>query len=201
MKKRYAMVVDTWPCVACKACVLACKAENAVPDGYCRDWLVEVTSGVFPDLSQENRSERCNHCDNPPCVHACPTGASHVSEGGVVLVTHSKCTGCKACIAACPYGARFVHPEGFVDKCTFCLHRAQKGLVPACVEICPTKTLHFGNLDDPDSEVSRLLRSRPYKVLKPETGCGPRVFFLLGRNQPLTSPAAVRRSVTTGGTL
>ncbi len=187
-KPRYAMLMDTWTCVACKACVLACKSENAVPDGFCRDWLVEVTEGVFPDLRLENRSERCNHCEHPPCVHACPTGASHVSEGGVVLVTHHKCTGCKACIAACPYGARYVHPEGHVDKCTFCLHRVQRGQEPACVEVCPTGSLLFGDLNEPDSEVSRTLRARAHKVLKPETGCEPRVFFLVDR------PAGTARS-------
>lgn len=175
---RYAMVVDTRLCVSCKACVLACKAENAVPDGFCRDWLVEEVRGRFPDLSMQNRSERCNHCAFPPCVDACPTGASHVNAGGAVLVTHGKCTGCKACIAACPYDARYVHPEGYVDKCTFCLHRVQKGKLPACVGVCPTYCLHFGDLDDPASEVSSLLASRKYRVLHPETGCRPNVYFL-----------------------
>jgi len=178
MKPRYAMVVDTRRCVACKACVLACKSENGVPDGYCRDWLVEEVRGRYPDLSAENRSERCNHCDHPPCVSACPTGASHVAEGGVVLVTRSKCTGCKACISACPYDSRYVHPDGHVDKCTFCLHRVQDGRQPACVEVCPTECLHFGDLSDPGSEVSRLLATRSWKVLHPETGCAPNVYFL-----------------------
>jgi Fe-S-cluster-containing dehydrogenase component len=173
------MVVDTRLCVACKACVLACKAENALPDGYCRDWLVEETRGVFPNLSAQNRSERCNHCSDPPCVYACPTGASHVNAGGVVLVTHHKCTGCKACIAACPYDSRYVHPEGYVDKCTFCLHRVDNGLEPACVEVCPTFCLHFGDLNDSSSEVSGLLRTRDFKVLHPETGCMPNVYFLV----------------------
>lgn len=176
--KRYAMVVDTRLCVACKACVFACKSENRVPEGHCRDWLVEEVRGRFPDLRAENRSERCNHCTHPPCVGACPTGASHVQEGGAVLVTHRKCTGCKACIAACPYDARYVHPDGYVDKCTFCLHRAEAGRLPACVEVCPTACLHFGDLGDPDSEVSRLLRSRTWKVQHPATGCEPNVYFL-----------------------
>ncbi len=177
-RKRYVMVVDTKKCVACKACVLACKAENNVPDGYCRDWIVEEVRGVFPNLTAENRSERCNHCSNPPCVSCCPTGASWVAEGGVVLVTHDKCTGCKACIASCPYDARYVHPEGYVDKCTFCLHRVQKGQQPACVEICPTQTLYFGDLSDPTSEVAQLLATRTHEVLHPEAGTEPNVYFL-----------------------
>jgi len=178
MKKRYAMAVDTLRCVGCNACVIACKTENNLPDGGFRDWIVQEVHGSFPNLSMEIRSERCNQCGDPPCVDACPTGASHVNEGGVVAVAHNKCTGCKACIAACPYGARYVHPDGFVDKCTFCLHRVQKGKQPACVEICPTRSLTFGDLEDPDSAVSRLLRSRKWKVLKPEAGIHPNVFFL-----------------------
>ena len=93
-------------------------------------------------------------------------------------VTHDKCTGCKACVAACPYDARYVHPDGYVDKCTFCLHRVREGKMPACVAICPTKTLHFGDINDPESEVSHLLRTRKWKVNHPETGCEPNVYFL-----------------------
>jgi Fe-S-cluster-containing dehydrogenase component len=170
--------MDTVRCVGCNACVLACKAENALPaDGF-RDWIVTETSGVFPTLHQEIRSERCNHCDHPPCVHVCPTGASHVNRGGTVLVTHGKCTGCKACMAACPYDARYIHPRGYADKCTFCLHRVRSARQPACVEICPTKALVFGDLNDPDSEVSRLLASQKHKVLEPERGLSPNVYFL-----------------------
>ena len=171
--KRYAMVMDTRKCVGCSACVLACKAENDVPEGFCRDWIVEEVRGRFPDLSAELRSERCHHCSDAPCVDACPTGASHVSDGGAVIVTHDKCTGCKACIAACPYDARFVHPEGYVDKCTFCLHRVRQGQLPACVGVCPTESLHFGDLNDPDSEVSRLLATRAWKVQHPAAGTRP----------------------------
>jgi Fe-S-cluster-containing dehydrogenase component len=177
-EKRYVMVVDTRLCVGCKACVLACKAENNTPDGYCRDWIVEDIWGIFPNLRAEIRSERCNHCSNAPCVDACPTGASHKVEGGIVLVDHDKCTGCKACIASCPYDARYVHPEGYVDKCTFCAHRVASGKTTACVAICPTKTLHFGDVSDPHGEVAQLLASRRHKVLHPETGCEPNLYFL-----------------------
>ena len=178
MTKRYAMAVDTLRCVGCNGCVIACKTENALPDGGFRDWIVTEVHGAFPALSMEIRSERCNQCGEPSCVDACPTGASHVNEGGIVGVDRDKCTGCKACIAACPYGARYVHPRGFVDKCTFCLHRVKRGLLPACVENCPTRALTFGDLADPDSPLSTLLRSRKSKVLQPESGNKPNVFFL-----------------------
>lgn len=178
-KPRYIMTMDVRRCVGCNACVLACKAENALPENGFRDWITTDTRGVFPHLSQEIRSERCNQCNHPPCVSCCPTGASHVNEGGTVLVSHNKCTGCKACIASCPYDARYIHPEGYADKCTFCLHRVRAGKEPACVSICPTKSLAFGDLNDPAGEVSRLLASRKHKVLQPERGLEPNVYFLM----------------------
>ncbi len=176
---RYGMAIDTRKCVGCQDCVVVCKTENSVPMGYARDWLAEELHGAFPTLQLEIRSQRCNHCDNPPCVSCCPTGASHVHEpGGIVLVTHDKCIGCKACISACPYDARFIHPEGYADKCTFCVHRVEKGLDPACVSVCPTHCMQFGDLDDPLSEISRLLASRPHHVLIAEAGTKPCIFYL-----------------------
>lgn len=177
-EKRYAMAVDTRRCVGCNACVLACKAENDLPDGIFRDWITTETRGVFPDLEMEIRSERCNHCTNAPCVTACPTGASHIVDGGIVLVDPDKCTGCKACIVSCPYDARSVRPEGYVDKCTFCVHRVQRGDEPACVGVCPTRALTFGDINDAHSKVYQLLARRPVKTLQPELGLEPNVYFL-----------------------
>ncbi|KJF44544.1 MULTISPECIES: 4Fe-4S dicluster domain-containing protein [Draconibacterium] len=175
---RYAMAIDTKKCVGCGDCVVACQTENNVPHGYCRDWIVERVDGTYPSLSLEFRSERCNHCDNSPCVRCCPTGASHIEEGGIVSVTPHKCIGCGACIQSCPYDARYSHPDGYVDKCTFCLHRVQKGQKTACVDVCPTKCLHFGDLDDPNSDVSLAIKDRSWKVLAPEAGTKPQLYFL-----------------------
>jgi Fe-S-cluster-containing dehydrogenase component len=175
---RYGMVIDTRKCVGCMDCVVACETENNVPIGFSRDWITTEVRGTFPDLTMEIRSERCNHCENPPCVHCCPTGASHVSELGIVKVTAERCIGCKACISACPYGARYVHPKGYVDKCTFCDHRIKDGKDPACVSVCPTHCMYFGDLDDPKSTVSSLLRTRKWHTLLPEAGTRPRVFYL-----------------------
>jgi Fe-S-cluster-containing dehydrogenase component len=176
---RLAMVIDTKRCVGCMDCVVACKTENNVPEGFSRDWITTEVKGEFPTLQMEIRSERCNQCSNPPCVSCCPTGASHIHEyGGVVLVHHDECIGCKACVASCPYDARFIHPDGYADKCTFCIHRVEQGLEPACVAVCPTRCMHFGDLDDPNSEVSRLLKSRPHHVNLPEAGTQPNIFYL-----------------------
>ncbi len=176
---RYGMVIDTVRCVGCMDCVVACKTENQVPEGRCRDWIATEVTGAFPTPRLEIRSERCNHCDDPPCVWCCPTGASHVEPfGSLVLITAERCIGCKACLAACPYDARYVHPDGYADKCTFCVQRVRQGLDPACVAVCPTRCMHFGDLDDPHSEVSRLLVSRHSHLLQPEAGTRPRIFFL-----------------------
>lgn len=176
---RFGMVIDTLRCVGCMDCVIACKTENEVPEGFCRDWITTEVRGRFPTLTMEIRSERCNHCDRPPCVTCCPTGASHVEDfGSLVLIDHELCIGCKACLASCPYDARFVHPDGYADKCTFCVHRVRKGEAPACVAVCPTRCMHFGDLDDPRSEVSKLLASRRGHTLHPEAGTRPRIHFL-----------------------
>lgn len=175
---RYSMTCDQKLCVTCNACVLACKNENNVPEGAVRCWTVQVEHGNYPYLRVETRSERCNHCENAPCVHACPTGASHYAEGGIVIVDKSKCIGCKACIIACPYEVRYIHPDGYVEKCTFCIHRVKEGKDPACVTVCPTHALTFGDLEDRRSAVPRLLKQRKYKVLKPEEDTKPKVFFI-----------------------
>lgn len=173
------MAIDTKKCVGCGDCVVACQIENKVPIGYCRDWVTETVVGTYPQLELELRSERCNHCDNAPCVRCCPTGASHIVEGGVVLVTPNMCIGCGACIESCPYDARFSHPDGYVDKCTFCIHRVREGKDPACVSVCPTKCMYFGDLDDPNSEITQLLEKRQWKVLAPEAGTKPQVYYLI----------------------
>lgn len=174
------MVVDTTTCVGCAACVIACKTENAVADGYSRDWIFTETTGRFPDLAMTIQSERCMHCEDAPCISSCPTGASHYGPGGIVLVNQDKCSGCKACIAACPYGARFIDPNvGAIDKCTFCAHRIVNGIpTTACQDICPTESIHFGDLNDPASDVSLLLEEREHYTLLPEAGTRPKLFYL-----------------------
>jgi len=174
---RYAMCVNLTTCVACDACVIACKMENKVPDGYSRCWTEEIVTDLYPNLKADLYSSRCQHCENAPCVTACPTEASYIKDG-LVLVKKDLCVGCEHCISACPYGARYLHPDKYVDKCTYCDHRLETKREPACVEICPTESLVFGDLDDPKSKISRLLKKRKYRVLKSLKGTVPKYFLL-----------------------
>jgi len=121
----------------------------------------------------------CNHCEHPPCVQVCPVGATFKAEDGAVLIDHDYCIGCRYCVQACPYGARYYNEEqGTSDKCTWCYHRITKGLKPACVEVCPTGTRIFGDLNEPDSQINQFIRNNPVQVLKPETGNSPMCFYI-----------------------
>ncbi len=173
--KRYAMLIDVDKCYGCMACVVACAAENNVPLGSFRTWIEHL---VKPDGTRIFTPKQCNHCDDPPCVPPCPTGATYRTPDGLVLVNDELCIGCGACVKSCPYGARFINPvKGVADKCTFCDHRLAEGLLPACVEACPTGARVFGPLHE-ENELSMTVRSRPVQVLKPYTGANPQIFYL-----------------------
>ena len=179
-KKRYALVIDSRKCINCKACVVACKAENDVPIGNFRNKINEERKGEYPTLSINFEPEQCHHCEEPSCVRVCPTGASWQRKDGIVLVNYDECIGCRYCMIACPYDARYFHEEkGVVDKCTLCSHRVDRGDVPACVETCPSKVRTFGDLEDPKSRIHELLATRRYRVKEPQTGNGPHLYYLL----------------------
>ena len=182
-KRRFSMVLDISKCIDCKACTVACKIENNIPlidDNY-RNWVAEEPlRGVFPKLGQSFIPGQCMQCGDPPCEKVCPTSATYINGDGIVLVDDKKCIGCKYCITACPYDARFYNEKrGAVDKCTFCVQRIYAGRLPACVETCPTKVRVFGDLNDPESEVSRLLTKYPHRVEKPDVGTQPFLFYLV----------------------
>ncbi len=178
-QKRYAMVIDLRKCVGCHACSVACKSENNVPLGVWRSWVKQVERGKFPNTQRHFLPRLCNHCEHPACVEACPTKASYQRDDGVVLVHEERCIGCKLCMAACPYDARFVHPDKkIVNKCTFCEHRVDQGVVPSCVNTCQGKARIFGDLNDPTSDVAKLVARESVQVLKPELGTEPRVFYI-----------------------
>ena len=178
---RFGMVIDEERCIHCAACVVACKAENAVPDGRARNRVSEVESGAYPAVRVVMSPSQCMQCDDAPCVRVCPTGASHRNANGVVLIDADDCIGCRYCIEACPYDARYFDEQsGTVDKCTFCVHRTVMGFEPACVTTCPTRTRAFGDLDDPISVVARLVASGRVEVRLPEAGTKPKVYYLRG---------------------
>lgn len=177
----WAMVVDVAKCIGCQACTVACIMENRVPENSFRTFVstYEVTDGDVTHLAMLPRL--CNHCDEPPCVPVCPVGATFKAPDGEVLVDGDACVGCGYCVQACPYDARFINAETrTADKCTFCAHRVDAGLLPACVETCVGGARIFGDLADPNSTVSRLLKARggEAKVLKPEEKTRPNVFYL-----------------------
>ena len=199
----YGFLVDTTKCIGCGGCVVACKTENGVPDGQFRTWVERYTYfkdgevrvdtnrngnfsfGELPqvDLAAVDKSffvpKLCNHCENTPCVQVCPVGASYVNDFGVVLVDDERCIGCSYCVQACPFGTRFINTETHVaDKCTWCYHRVDKGFMPACVEVCPTGTRVFGDITDPESEISKLLAANRIDVLKSYLGTRPHTRYI-----------------------
>ena len=177
---RYGMIHDESLCIGCTACMEACREVNQVPAGVSRLTIIRSEPlGTFPDIKYRFFRHSCQHCDNPPCVDVCPTGASYRdAENGIVDVDPSLCVGCQYCIAACPYQVRFIHPENKIaDKCDFCRKtNLKEGKQPACVVVCPTTALTFGNLDDPDSEISRLLNQRPTYRYKLALGTRPKMY-------------------------
>ena len=177
--RRLAMVINLDKCTGCHACSVSCKAEFAVPLGVWRSWVKIEEKGRFPNTGRFFLPHLCNHCDEPACMKVCPTGATSQREDGIVKIDEKICVGCKLCVAACPYKARFLHPnKKIADKCDFCLHRVDKGIVPSCVNTCPAKARIFGDLNDPKSEVSKLMERKPVQVLKPELGTEPQVFYI-----------------------
>ena len=178
----WSMLVDTRRCIACQACAMACAMENASPEGQFR--TVVATYAVTGQDGKTGLSvlpRLCNHCDEPPCIPVCPVGATFKRADGIVLVDGDRCVGCAYCVQACPYDARFInHDTGKADKCTFCSHRLEAGLLPACVETCVGGARIFGDINDPGSDISKQLKAANGKVqvLKPEAKTSPRVFYI-----------------------
>lgn len=179
-KRRWAMVIEVKRCIDCRACMVACEVENRVPLGKHRNWVGRIgPTGTFPVLGLRFEPGNCMHCDNPPCMRVCPTGATYQREDGLVLINPDKCIGCRYCMEACPYDARYLDPErGVADKCTFCVHRLDAGQPPACVETCIGGSRHYGDLNDPNSDVSKLLATRDHVVIYEEAGTGPALYYI-----------------------
>lgn len=187
-------LVDLDLCIGCKACEVACKAENNVPLNTWRLRVKYVDNGVFPDVKRAFTPMRCNHCENAPCERICPVSALHYIDNGIVNVDKNRCIGCAACMMACPYGAIYMDPvTNTADKCTFCAHRIESGLQPACVVTCPTEANIFGDLMEPKSKISRYIANhKDTRVRKPEKGTLPKHFYV-GAGDIHLNPLASRK--------
>ena len=186
---QYAIVTDLNRCVGCLACMVACKAVNNVPVGNYWNKVLRIGPSLTEGATSSHDVEMyylpvsCQHCDNPECVSVCPTGASYKRDDGVVLVDHSKCIGCQYCVMACPYGVRAYDTskdKGGIEKCTMCAHLIDKGEKPACVKHCPGQARKFGDLDDPESDVSKLRAAKKTYKLK-DVGNHPGVDYAMDK--------------------
>lgn len=179
---RPTLLVDLKRCIGCYSCVVACKQENGVPVGS--NWIrVDEIGpfGEFPNIQGYFLPHGCMQCEDPACVDACPTGASYQREDGIVLVNHDQCILCRYCTWACPYDARSFDVENqLMTKCTLCAHLVDAGKDPACVQHCMGGARFFGDIDDPNSEISQYLAANEDRAVKllESAGTQPSVIFL-----------------------
>ena len=202
---KFAIAVDLRRCVGCHTCAIACKMQNNVPDGML--WnrvltedcdIIDGAVGTYPNLSRNYLPLACQHCTNAACKRVCPTGATYRDDKGRIEIDYNKCIGCRMCMAACPYNARTYNwnepvrsaggsyggvgvPErkkGVMEKCTLCKERTDNGEEPMCVVCCPTSARVFGDLDDPNSEISQLHREGNVRILLEDMGTQPQVFYI-----------------------
>lgn len=205
---RYGFAIDTKRCIGCHTCAVTCRNENNLPKEVWWNRVLtdggeymDIPAGEYPNTVITYLPVACQHCENPACVKVCPVGATYKDpETGIVRQDYDKCIGCRMCIAACPYtGVRNfnwdeptyytdvtfggadvpAHEKHVVEKCTMCWHLQAKGEKPACIDTCPVRARHWGDLDDPDSEVSKVIASRNYELLLGEKGTKPSVYYLV----------------------
>lgn len=198
------MSINLFRCIGCNTCVNACKMQNSVPMGM--HWnrvltegceVLDGAEGTYPNLTRTYIPLACQHCENPACLRVCPTGATYKDDKGRVEIDYDKCIGCRMCMAACPYNARVfnwsepvrdpdfnygdkdvpVRPKGVAEKCTMCKERTDRGEEPMCVMCCPTEARVFGDLDDPESAISKFLGEKSTFVLLEEQGTRPQVRY------------------------
>lgn len=196
------MVIDLWRCIGCNSCTVACRAEHGTPAGIEYHKVKKYEVGKYPSAKMKFLPMPCMHCQEPACLKVCPTGATYKRDDGLVLIDDEKCIGCRYCVLACPYESRqFLDviqnyygnnptpyemikqkdfEKGVVVKCDFCADRLAEGRLPACVETCPAQARYFGDLDDPASEVSRLIADNGGTPLREELGTKPSVYYIKG---------------------
>lgn len=191
-KKRLGMLMDLDKCIGCNACTVACKSENGVALSGFRTQVLEQETGEYPNTKRFFLPIMCNHCEDAPCIKACPNKAIIKQENGIVDIDKNKCKGFQLCISACPYGALYMNPDrnpdennkdyparavGKVDKCNLCSHRIDEGKEPSCVNTCPTDARVFGDLNDESSYISQMVKKEKLTGLLENEGTKPNVYY------------------------
>ncbi len=195
---RWGLLIDVNKCAdGCTKCVTACATENGWSDNgrplTDAQWIRKVKVTDPRTKASKSVPMMCQHCAEPPCVDVCPTGASFKRADGIVLVDKHTCIGCRYCMMACPYNARsFIHEpvedqkenvprgKGVVESCTLCVHRVDAGRIPACVEACPAEdggAMAFGDLNDPQSEISKRITKYASTRIRADLGTDPGVRY------------------------
>jgi phenylacetyl-CoA:acceptor oxidoreductase subunit 1 len=197
MSEGLAMVVDLRRCVGCQTCTAACRSSNATPEGVTWRRVLDLEVGSYPDVTRVFLPAGCHQCRTAPCVGVCPAGASTLRPDGIIAVDHQRCLGCGSCVVVCPFQARYLEPRdaaslrrGTAGKCDFCAQRIDAAyassllpgstpeVTPACVNACIAHALSFGSLDEPGSEVSRLIATGAARQLGGEEANGPRIYYI-----------------------
>jgi len=187
---KWGMVIDITKCNACYSCFIACKDEywdndyppySAAQPRHGQFWLniVKKEGGTYPHIRVSYIPIPCMQCDAAPCVKTAKNGAVYKRPDGTVIIDPEKAVGQRQIVDACPYGAIFWNEEKQLpQKCTFCIQRLDAGEIPKCVQVCPSKAMIFGDLDDPESEVSKLVGSGKAEIFHPEHNTKPRVYYI-----------------------
>jgi len=186
------MVIDLNRCVRCRTCYVACKKEHNIL-AYPRDGehpyecyrlrYVEWEWGKYPVVKRAFIPVQCMQCDDPICIRFCPLDAITQRSDGIIIIDKERCNGCGVCAAVCPYGALYINPEGKADGCDFCADRLDAGLPPICIEMCLGGARGFGDLDDPESEISKLVASSKAKPLFFEGVKNTRIYYVPSPNE------------------
>ena len=190
---KYGMVIDLNKCTRSRTCYVACKREHNIlahprdeehPYEYYRLRYVEWEWGKYPTVRRAFIPVLCVHCEDPICMRFCPVDAISRRDDGITVIDKVRCNGCGICAAVCPYGALYIGPDGKADGCDFCASRLDAGLQPRCVEECPSGGILFGDLDDPESEVPKLVESGKAKPLRLENTKTTKVYYIPSKNEP-----------------
>ncbi|MBW1736151.1 MAG: 4Fe-4S dicluster domain-containing protein [Deltaproteobacteria bacterium] len=188
---RFGMVIDLNKCVRCRTCYVACKKEHNIlafpkdemhPYEYYRLRYVEWEQGSYPMVRRSFIPIQCVQCDDPICIRFCPVDAIMLREG-LIKIDRNRCNGCGVCTNICPYGALYIDRDGKADGCDFCAERLDAGLVPVCVEMCSGGARIFGDLDSPDSKISKTVKSASAKSLVIKSQVNRRIFYIPSPNE------------------